>query len=71
MKTIINLHVGDLVRIVHPMSHPKISDNRTGVIIDKIKPSGPMSGARMTIFVVYFAQTQETLRLTPSSLEKI
>jgi len=63
---IVKLSVGDLVKVAHPMHHPKIPENRTGIIIEKIKPPNhPM------LFVVYFSQTNGTLRLVPSALERL
>tara|TARA_R110000824_G_scaffold31156_3_gene101736 strand:- start:1449 stop:1667 length:219 start_codon:yes stop_codon:yes gene_type:complete len=68
---IVNLSVGDLVRVVQPMQHPTIPENRTGIIIEKIKPQVQPHRWGSTVFVVYFSQTNATMRLVPSSLEKL
>jgi hypothetical protein len=49
------------------MYHPMVPENRTGIIIEKIKYRESDS----TVFVVYFSQTNGTMRLAPSSLEKL
>jgi hypothetical protein len=64
---IVKLSVGDLVRVVRGMYHPMVPENRTGIIIEKIKYRESDS----TVFVVYFSQTNGTMRLAPSSLEKL
>jgi hypothetical protein len=68
---IVKLSVGDLVRVVQPMQHPTIPENRTGIIIEKIKHRGSVRLSASTVFVVYFSQTNGTMRLVPSSLEKL